>query len=73
MWRTIAKLLWAFQFSEAEDKQGRPIAMDPEAYTNGLTREPLEYKIKVTSRSTEHAATIRKELESAREFLSAYE
>lgn len=73
MWRTIAKLLWAFRFSEAVDESGHEIRMDPGAYTSGLTREPLPYRVKIEPRSPEHVATIRREFAEAGPFLRTFE
>ena len=66
MWRTTAKLLWAFKFHEVEP-------LDVEAYVGGLTREPAPFKLKIEPRGEERIATIKRELLEAREFLSLYE
>lgn len=66
MWRTVAKLLWAFNFGEVE-----PI--DVNAYVGGLTREPAPFKLKIEPRSQERVATIAKELADSQELLRSYE
>jgi len=73
MWRTAAKLLWAFEFSEAMDVDGKPIHLDPEAYTSGLTREPKPYKVQIKPRSVAHIETIKRELVDARSLLQAWQ
>lgn len=67
MWRITAKLLWAFEFSELPDHP-----LDVNAYTSANLVRPLEYKVKVTPRSAEHLAVIKRELTGALEFLAQY-
>lgn len=66
MWRTIAKLLWAFSLHEVEP-------LDVEAYHGGLTREPAPFALKIEPRGDERVATIKRELLEAREMLQLYE
>lgn len=73
MFRTIAKLLWAFEFSEALDESGNPLHLDVNAYTSGLVREPESYRIQVKPRSQRHVETIKKELVQAEAFLQAFD
>jgi len=68
MWRTAAKLLWAFDFAELPDHP-----LDVNAYTSANLVGPLEYKISVKVRSPEHLALVKKELAGALDFLSQYE
>jgi len=68
MWRVTAKLLWAFEFEELPDHP-----LDVNAYTSSNLVRPLEYKVKVTPRSPEHLAVIKRELTGALEFLSQYD
>lgn len=68
MWRTTAKLLWAFDFYEDASKP-----LDVEAYEGGLTREPAPFTLKIEPRGEERVATIKRELLDARELLSTYE
>lgn len=73
IWRTTAKLLWAFEFSEPTDASGNVKSLDPEAYVNGLVREPLPFELKIEPRSKEHITTIKKELVNAENFLRDFE
>ena len=73
MWRTAAKLLWAFEFSPALDEYGNPIQLDPEAYTSGLTREPKPYKVQIKPRSAAHIVTMERELKGALSLLQAWQ
>lgn len=73
MWRTAAKLLWAFEFSPALDASGNPIPLDPEAYTSGLTREPRPYKVQIKPRSKAHIATLKRELVDAQLLLENWQ
>jgi hypothetical protein len=66
MWRTIAKLLWAFSFHEVE-------ALDIEAYVGGLTREPAPFKLRIEPRGDKRVSTIKSELTDAQELLQLYE
>jgi hypothetical protein len=68
MWRTTAKLLWAFNFYEDASE---PI--DVEAYEGGLTREPAPFTLKIVPRVEERMATIKRELLEAQTLLSSYE
>jgi hypothetical protein len=73
LWRTTAKLLWAYEFSEATDDSGNIIRLDPEAYTDGLTREPQPHRVNIKPRSAEHIATIKRELHDAEELLREFD
>lgn len=68
MWRVTAKMLWAFEFEEYPD---RPI--DVNAYTSSNLVRPLEYEVKVTSRSKQHEEVIKRELTGALAFLGQYD
>lgn len=73
MWRICAKLLWAFEFLEPTDENGKTIHLDPDAYNAGILQAPLPFKVTVKPRSQKHIDTIRKELVKAQQFLSVYE
>lgn len=66
MWRTIAKLLWAFRFYEID-------ALNEEAYVGGLTREPAPFKLGIEPRGEDRVSTIRRELADAQKLLRLYE
>ncbi|KAF2774012.1 putative cytochrome P450 oxidoreductase [Teratosphaeria nubilosa] len=74
MWRIAAKLLWAFEFAEPVDEvTGKTIPLDTHAYNAGILQAPLPFKVKITPRSKQHAATIEKELTGALDFLRPWE
>lgn len=66
MWRTIAKLLWAFNFHEEEP-------LDVNSFVGGLTREPAPFKVRIELRGEERRATIKDELLQAQALLGIYE
>lgn len=66
MWRTIAKLLWAFSFHQVDE-------LDTEAYVGGLTREPAPFKLRIEPRGDQRVSTIGRELADAQELLRQYE
>jgi len=72
MWRTAAKILWAFEFSEPLDATGKIVPLDVDAYVDGLVREPIDYQVRIKPRSDEHIASIQRELAGARSFLEPY-
>jgi hypothetical protein len=74
MWRITAKLLWAFEFSEPIDPvTGKVQPIDPSAYTSANLVCPLPFKVNIKPRSDAHVTVIRRELDSAAEFLSQYD
>lgn len=74
MWRTAAKLLWAFDISQAIDpKTGLPIPIDTQAYTPGIAQFPMPFQVRMTPRSEARMATIRKEKHHALQFMEPYE
>jgi hypothetical protein len=74
MWRITAKLLWAFEFSEPIDPAtGQVQPLDANAYTSSNLVCPLPFKVRIKTRSQQHAEVIEKEVASAEEFLSQYD
>lgn len=73
----MAKLLWAFDFSEKIDAQGRSIRVDVDAkagYTDGFLHCPKPFAAEVKPRSEVRRATIMKEYESVKaDVFSKYE
>lgn len=73
----MAKLLWAFDFSEKADAQGRAIPIDVDAktgYTEGFLHCPKPFAAEIKPRSEKRRATILKEYESAKsDVFSKYE
>jgi len=73
MWRIASKLLWAFEFSEPVDPAtGQMIPLDENAYTDGILKMPLPFKVQVKPRSPEHVATIKRERAAALAFLEPF-
>jgi hypothetical protein len=73
MWRIASKLLWAFDIAEPLDPvTGKVVSLDANAYNAGITQAPLPFKVRITPRSREHAASISKELSGALDFLSPF-
>lgn len=68
MWRIAAKLIWAFDIRELDE---RPLDVD--AYTSCILVSPLPFQVKVKPRSEMHLTTIKRELVQAQEFLKQYE
>jgi hypothetical protein len=74
MWRIAAKLLWAYEFSEPVDPAtGKIIPLDGNAYNSGILQAPLPFNVQIKVRSEAHAATIKKELIGALDFLKKWE
>lgn len=74
MWRIAAKLLWAYEFSEPIDPAtGRAIPLDVDAYNPGILQAPLQFNVQIKVRSENYAATIKKELVGALDFLKKWE
>lgn len=74
MWRIAAKLLWAYEFSEPVDPTtGKRISLDANAYNAGILQAPLQFNVQIKVRSEKHAATIKKELVGALDFLKKWE
>lgn len=63
-----AKLLWAFEFSEKRDEEGKlwEVDVDPKSgYKEGIVLSPLAFQAEVRVRGEGRRATIMKEMESA--------
>jgi len=74
MWRIAAKLLWAFEFAEPIDPEtGKTLALDTNAYNRGILQAPLPFDVRLTPRSSEHVAAIKREIAAAKEFLAPWE
>jgi cytochrome P450 len=74
MWRIAAKLLWAFEFSQAVNPKTKlPIPIDTNAYTPGTAQFPLPFQVQIKPRSQEHIRAIRKERQSALNFMVQYD
>ena len=65
----MAKLLWAFEFSETKDPSGKPIPLDVDAktaYSEGFLHCPKPFDCKITVRSEARRATIMNEYDIAK-------
>jgi cytochrome P450 len=72
-WKLVASLLWAFSIEQVVDEEGRVCELDPDAYTEGLTYEPLPFRVKMVVRSERHAEVVRRGFEGIRDFLKEWE
>ena len=73
-WRIVAKLLWAFEFSEPTDpKTGKTIPLDTEAYHIGLLHSPLPFNVNIKPRSEMHIEVIRREAKAALQSLAKWD
>ncbi|KAL1961759.1 hypothetical protein VTN77DRAFT_1085 [Rasamsonia byssochlamydoides] len=59
----ISRMLWAFNFEKARDKNGNEITPDIDKLTEGLLVLPQPFPAKITPRSERHAQRIREEWE----------
>lgn len=74
LWRVAAKFLWAFDFAEpVDEKTGKTISLDDNAYTPGFLHMPLPYEVHVKVRSDAHLRTIEKELAVAMADLRSFD
>jgi len=70
----MARLLWGFNFAPNLDpKTGKPIYPDTFDYTDGFNSRPASFKCKITPRSAQHVAIMKREKEEAWEFLQTWE
>ncbi|KAF8955138.1 cytochrome P450, partial [Flammula alnicola] len=61
VWIGITRLLWAFNICPVFDKSGKPLAVDPDRCTSGITSEPEPFPVEIRPRSDTHSRTIRRE------------
>lgn len=65
----IARLLWTFDISPAEDVSGKPIVPDQARLTQGFVCMPEEYPAKIRPRSERRAELVKQEWQQAQEQL----
>ncbi|KAL0575803.1 hypothetical protein V5O48_006157 [Marasmius crinis-equi] len=58
MWIGIVRMLWAFDIEYARDVDGKPIPVDPENCTPGMTSKPNDFPHIVSARSATHKRTV---------------
>ncbi|EMD33484.1 hypothetical protein CERSUDRAFT_118063 [Gelatoporia subvermispora B] len=66
IWIGVTRLLWAFEILHALDADKRPIPVDPDNCTSGMTSKPNIFPLRVLPRSPAHAETIHAEFERSR-------
>ncbi|OCH90315.1 cytochrome P450 [Obba rivulosa] len=66
IWIGLTRLLWAFDILPALDENKRPIPVDPDHCTSGMTSKPLDFPLRVIPRSPAHTQTILGEFERSR-------
>ncbi|KLO19076.1 cytochrome P450 [Schizopora paradoxa] len=65
LWIAIVRLIWAFNFTHALDKNGNTIPIDVEGSTSGIISKPEPFAFKAIPRTPTHAQTIKKEWSEA--------
>lgn len=72
-WRIAAKLLWAFEISQATDPVTKePVPIDTHAYSPGIAQFPDPFVVEIKPRSEQHIQKIREEKTNALEFMERY-
>lgn len=61
----MARILWAFDISPAQDSAGNDIIPDQEKLTQGFVCMPEEFPVRITPRSDAKAETVRREWSDA--------
>jgi cytochrome P450 len=64
VWLNMAKLVWGFDITAADDSVGRGVDPD-KGWTTGFLTKPTPFKAKFIVRSSDRAAVIRREWENA--------
>jgi hypothetical protein len=73
-WRIVARILWAFNIEPAIDERtGKPVELDLDAYIDGLIMQPAPYKVRITPRSEKHVEVIRQDYENVKDYLKKWE
>lgn len=74
-WRIIAQLLWAFRIEPDIGPDGKPVEVRTgyDAYDEGFLHVPLDYKVRLVSRSEAHADVIRRSFERTEPDLKKWE
>ncbi|GAA6009287.1 hypothetical protein JCM10207_004336 [Rhodosporidiobolus poonsookiae] len=68
-----ARILWGFNVEAAKDKSGAKVPVDIFAFTDGFNSMPQPFECKITPRSAQHAAVIKREFAEAQEELKQFE
>ncbi|KAI1132521.1 cytochrome P450 [Nemania abortiva] len=66
---SVARLLWAFNFSKAVDDFGREVLPPYDEFADGVVAFPPLFKVNITSRSAERAQAIREAWVDCQQFL----
>lgn len=74
LWRTVAKLMWAFDILEPLDPAtGKTIPIDENAFSSSILVAPLPFKVRIVPRSEKVLQSIRREKEGALDFLRQFD
>ncbi|KAK7007511.1 cytochrome P450, partial [Favolaschia claudopus] len=57
-WIAVVRMLWAFNIEPSKDASGKPMKIDPEDCTSGLTSRPKPFAVEFVPRSAAHMETI---------------
>ncbi|KAK1218700.1 hypothetical protein PQX77_018599 [Marasmius sp. AFHP31] len=60
MWIGIVRMLWAFDIEHARDADGKPIPVDPDNCTSGMSSRPHDFPHVISPRSENHKETVLK-------------
>ncbi|KAF2774010.1 putative cytochrome P450 oxidoreductase [Teratosphaeria nubilosa] len=74
MWRIVAKLIWGFDILEPLDPvTGKLVPLDENAYSSSILVSPLPFKVRVVPRSERVLQSIKREKQSALDFLKQFD
>lgn len=73
LWRTVARMLWAFRIEPPIDENGNLVELDLEAFHEGLVYCPLPYKVRFIPRSEKHAEVVRNSFAEVKDYLKQWE
>lgn len=60
----FSRLLWGFKITNAKDASGKPIPVDPDAYTTGFSSHPQKFPCTITPRHAEVDAIVKAQAET---------
>ncbi|KAJ4373847.1 hypothetical protein N0V83_002586 [Neocucurbitaria cava] len=73
-WRTMARILWAFNIEPKMDSNtGKPADLDVTAYADGFIRCPLPFQVNFVPRSEQHVKVVETDFRNIKEFLKTWE
>lgn len=70
---SVARFIWAFEFSPALDAAGNPVPPNIDAYSSGIAAPPLPFDCTIKPRSAQHLDVIKRTFAASAEFLTPFE